>query len=471
MTAGVDCRFMWIPKRPTLALLFAGAVVHAGVMAVVYVKTGRIDGYAFQSLDGREYYGLARSLLDHGVFSTDSAPPHEPDTWRTPGYPLFLSLVMLLAGKSPAALIVAQQILSVLNVLVLFAIARRLMTPGRALAVSLLFLLEPYHLLYSTWLMSTTLTVTVLFATWYALLRAVERRTLISFAVTGALSGLLVLVRPLAILVPLAALACVVTRLLTKSRTCRSETQTRNRWVGIAVFCVFAAVTIGAWTARNYAVSGRFALSDQGGVVLAYFKATEVVLWEESRTADRYLETSLDPENVERPHRVWDDIDTRLRRRFSDSTEDQAERLTWRNIAQGNKSGVDSFQVSRWLAGIAWSMLAEAPLATLGCCIVRIGENLTFPLNLAVSPPNGVGVNRAKSLAVALPYVVLTLAAFIGMIRNRDDMSGICFPILCAAALLLATTPQVDPRFRVPIIPLLLVIAFCNVPPAAAPDA
>ena len=50
-----------------------------------------------------------------------------------------------------------------------------------------------------------------------------------------------------------------------------------------------------AWMTRNRIAAGHFALSDQSGVVVAYFKATEVVLWREGRTGDRYLETSLDP--------------------------------------------------------------------------------------------------------------------------------------------------------------------------------
>jgi hypothetical protein len=34
------------------------------------------------------------------------------------------------------------------------------------------------------------------------------------------------------------------------------------------------------------------------------------------------------------------------------------------------------------------------------------------------------------------------------------------FPVASALALLAAATPQVDPRFRVPMIPMLLLLAF-----------
>lgn len=67
---------------------------------------------------------------------------------------------------------------------------------------------------------------------------------------------------------------------------------------------------------RNLDVAGRFALSSQRGVVLAYFKAAEVTLWQEGRTRDRYLETSLDEKRAHDPHPVWESIDRRLKARF-----------------------------------------------------------------------------------------------------------------------------------------------------------
>ena len=122
---------------------------------------------------------------------------------------------------------------------------------------------------------------------------------------------------------------------------------------------------------RNRVVAGHLALADQGGVVLAYFKATEAVLWREGRTADRYLETSLDPAKADQPHAVWDEIDRRLQGTMVDLTDQQRAALRWPNLAQGNKTTMDAFEISSALTRIGWSLLTEAPASTVTCSTAR----------------------------------------------------------------------------------------------------
>lgn len=210
---------------------------------------------------------------------------------------------------------------------------------------------------------------------------------------------------------------------------------------------------------RNHSLAGHFALSHQGGVVLAYFKATEVVLWRDGRTADRYLETALDPAKAGLPHAVWEEIDARLRSRFPSLPEDERAALQWRNLAQGNKTTTDSFAVSQALSEIGRSFLLASPVTTAMCYLVRCGSILTFPLNLALKPPAGVEVDRLVSAMKGVVYLLLCLGVLARILRGRLTFEQVYFPLACVLALLLATTPQIDPRFRVPMIPLLLVVA------------
>ena len=80
---------MWQRNCPVGQLLIASVLVHTVVLLVVLGRTDSIDGYAFSSLDCGEFYKIAQNVAEHGVFSQDEAPPLKPDTWRTPGYPLF----------------------------------------------------------------------------------------------------------------------------------------------------------------------------------------------------------------------------------------------------------------------------------------------------------------------------------------------------------------------------------------------
>ena len=387
---------MWLVRRPVVVVLLASVLVHAGVVGGVCIRTGRIDGHAFDSVDCGEYYRIARNVAYHGVFSQGEEPPLEPDTWRTPGYPLFLAVSMRLLGDSPTILVLVQQVLSILNVFLLYRLASCSMGDRRAMLVAILFLLEPYHLKYSLWLMSTTLFVTTLLLAWHAWNRAIQTRRWGWFALLGGLAGFIVLVRPIGGLIPLALFVGLAVETFRLSSQSSDRSSRRAYRVSLPVSAGICLLVVGSWMLRNAQVAGHFALSDQSGAVLAYFKATEVVLWREGRSQDRYLETTLDPTKADRPHTVWEAIDTRLRAKFSSLPEDRRATLQWRNLAQGNRTTADSFAVSRALGDIGWSYLTASPISTAACCLVRCGSVLTFPLNLALKPPTGVEVGRVK---------------------------------------------------------------------------
>lgn len=446
-------------RRPVYLLFAACLVVHAGILLTARARTGRIDGYALKSLDCGEFYRLAQNLVTHRVFSTRVSESLEPDTWRTPGYPMFLALVISTLGDSPTSLVVVQQALSILNIVLLFLIARAWMSERRALLTSLLFLIEPYHLFYSLWLLSTTLFVTFLLLVWFAWKRTLSTGRSSWAAALGVVTGLTILIRPAALLVPPALAVGLFIAALAKRQAGSEPTRTAVSWTAVPIFAIACFAPVCGWMLRNQAVAGHFALSDQRGVVLAYFKSTEVELWRQGRTRDRYTETTLNAGRLNEPHIVWESIDEELREKFSSLPESQKSSLRWQNLAQGNRSRVDSFAVSAALSQIGVSRLAEHPMSTAACYLVRCGSLLTFPLNLAIKVPTGVVIDRPKAAAMGCLYLALCGLVVARMFRGCPAFAQVYFPAACTVALLLVATPQIDPRFRVPVIPLLVVLA------------
>ncbi len=445
---------MRIVKHPMLLLPTISILAGVGTLIFAHQRTGSIDGYAFSSLDGREYYQLALNLAHHGSFSQSENPPFDPDTWRTPGYPFFLAIHTLIFGDSPRSVIVVQQLLNLINTLMLAFMAQKYMNERRALLVGLLFVFEPYHHFYSLWLLPTTLFVTVLLLIWHVWHRATAPGRWQWSALLGALTGFAVLLRQISILLPVVVLVGLGIEWFRRRE---------NRKVLLRAFGVTLAammIIVGGWASRNRVVAGRFALSHQSGIVLSYFKATEVMLWRLGRTADRYVETSLDEQYAGQPHIVWEDIDARLRNRFADLPAEQLNQLQWAKLAQGNKTDLDSFEVSAALRSIGMEMLLEDPRGTLACCFVRCFSILTFPLNLAISPPaEPYAPDRLAAAAKGAIYLALMLWVLARLFRQRPPLEQVYFPLACTMALLLASTPQFDPRFRVPMIPLLLFVA------------
>jgi 4-amino-4-deoxy-L-arabinose transferase-like glycosyltransferase len=136
----------WTPRlaRP----LIAAAVVRLALLALVLVRSGTS---ALNRPDTASYLEPGRNLLLHGEFVASGLP----EISRTPGYPLFLALVSL-AGPVAAAL--AQVLLSVFSVVLVWRLARTVFHDNRiALAAAWIFAFEPLSILYSILLLSETL--------------------------------------------------------------------------------------------------------------------------------------------------------------------------------------------------------------------------------------------------------------------------------------------------------------------------
>ena len=456
-------------RHPVRLLLFAGLVVHVGVVMTARSRTNSIDGFAFRSLDGTEFYRLAQNLAERGEFTDLPDTPAKPNTWRTPGYPAFLAVCITVLGDSPAVLIGIQQILAILNVILLYLVARKGIGEARAVVAGLFFLVEPFHLFYSLWLLSTTLFVTFVLLVWIVWQRVLASDQARWVALLGLLTGLTILIRPLALLVAPALLVGLLVAKVRGPMSRAAPNRTLAPWLAATIFAIACFAPVGGWMLRNHRVAGHFGLSDQGGVVLAYFKCAEVELWRQGRAADRYLETSLSEDRLNEPHTVWDEIDKDLRKKFPSLSEEQRESLGWRTLAQGNQSEVSSFAVSEALKEVAVSRLIAHPFSTALCYLVRCGSTLTFPLNLAIFPPTGIETNRFIAAGMGWLYLVLCCIALARLLRGRLTLAQAYFPLAVTIALLLATTPQIDPRFRVPLIPLLIFMAL--LPRPVRPDA
>ena len=63
-------------------------------------------------------------------------------------------------------------------------------------------------------------------------------------------------------------------------------------------------------------------------------------------------------------------------------------------------------------------------------------------------------------MALAAPYLLLSIFFLARMLRGRFAWSDVIFPLMASAAVLVTTAPQVDPRFRVPLVPFLVFVVF-----------
>src|SRR5574337_1308122 len=162
--------------------------------------------------DAIEYLAYAHNLIQHGVFTMAPAgeTPVLGDSFRDPGYPLFLAAWMKIFHQWDswyAAVLLSQAVLSALTVVVMLCVGRRWM-PMRWLALAgLLMAVWPHSVTMSGYLLSETLFGFLTALGLLLLCHAIVRRS-IAWAVASGI-GLSLAALTNAVMLPFAFLAAL----------------------------------------------------------------------------------------------------------------------------------------------------------------------------------------------------------------------------------------------------------------------
>src|SRR3954462_7205604 len=220
--------------------------------------------------DAKIYSRIAVNLIDHGVFSADEQPADDgqfrPTLIRLPGYPLFIAAIYSIAGKENYSAVKAVQGLLHFAAAVLAALIAFYWVGGRRrrrrLAAFWTFVLAafcPFTANYSALLLTEVPTIFLMAAmmlTGMLAIRAVSfKRSLLWGALTGAIGGLVVELRPDSGLFALGLGLTMVAAELTRLGVRKAIFPTLEK--GLALTFVFCLVLL-PWAIRNQRVFGQF---------------------------------------------------------------------------------------------------------------------------------------------------------------------------------------------------------------------
>jgi acetyltransferase-like isoleucine patch superfamily enzyme len=189
--------------------------------------------------DDNRYDALAWNLARGQGYRDSSGQPESKDP---PLLPALAAGFYRLFGHHRVPVYVAQALLSVVTVGLVFGLARRLSGGGAALLAAALTAVNPDLVVFTNILLTETVFVFLLCAAMLAWERAHEQPTVPRWALTGALLGLATLARPTAQL-----LIVLVAVLGWRSRSRRRHLA----WLLLVAVAAFA-LTLAPWTVRNY---------------------------------------------------------------------------------------------------------------------------------------------------------------------------------------------------------------------------
>jgi 4-amino-4-deoxy-L-arabinose transferase-like glycosyltransferase len=253
-----------VAPRVVLALiiiLVAGAALR-GVYLHELTATPDFE-YPLVDSDYHDYW--ARGM----AFGNWASPRFEPDPelqehpyFRPPGYPYLLSLVYRIVGRGYVGPRVVQMLVGLANAALAFFIARRLFGDAAALIAAALMSLYWAFVYFEGEFLEPAFTILLMLAVVRVLMGWVERTSAVRMLVAGALMGALALVRPNALLlVPVVAWWAVW--------VLRRRAPGRRVLAGLALLFAGTVIVVAPVTIRNYSVGHEFVpISSNGGVNL-----------------------------------------------------------------------------------------------------------------------------------------------------------------------------------------------------------
>jgi len=396
-------------RRSALDLAIIVVVALAANFAYLIASNGD-----FYYPDSFTYLAPARSVLHGQGFLNQTG---EIDTLRTPGYPLLLALF----GATTLPVIVLQHVLNAFLAVSLYLIVRQ--RNGSRLAAfvaAMLFALDTPTIHYANKVLTETTFTVLLFAT-FVLALGRPRPVLL-----GILNGIMVLVRPIAIVYfVVLALFFAVRRLSFRQ---------------IAIFVIASLLLPVGWGARNAAHTGVFTVSSIAGFNMLTYRAAGALAMEDNGDFRSDLRDEANG--------LIEDADDAIQRRLSIPD------------AQELPDAVRARDYSRY----AWHVIARHPLGFIGLTVRGLLVNLFDSDWDSMQIVSLIYAPIVELTVGALPAIEFALAIIgIVLLWRTDRQMALLIALTVAYYLVISAGGEAESRFRVPLVPQIAIAAAAGV--------
>lgn len=160
-------------KRRATKVIAIALLLLAIAIRVNYVLPALVSGVALDGDALYRYHPLAQNLAAGNGFTSDGAPPYQPNSFAQPGYPAFVALFYFLTGGSRKPVVLAQIALELLTLFIVFKMCESLKLSRRVQLTSVVIgLVCPFLVSNSTFLRTEMLATFVVTLTCWMLVSA-----------------------------------------------------------------------------------------------------------------------------------------------------------------------------------------------------------------------------------------------------------------------------------------------------------
>lgn len=191
--------------------------------------------YAF---DTSSYVYPAKTLLDKGIMLDEN---NNPILFRTPGYPLIISLFYLIFGENFVPLIILQILMSVLITMMIFYIVSTYINKAAGIVACILYLSDSAEYNYVTCILTDLPFSFLVTLSLFLLIRYIKNKRKYNYILACVVINFAMLVRPnIMYFNMLLAVVLVVFAILKKVN-----------WKKVVIYVSMFVVVYGGWSTRN----------------------------------------------------------------------------------------------------------------------------------------------------------------------------------------------------------------------------
>ncbi|MBI3631147.1 MAG: glycosyltransferase family 39 protein [Candidatus Sungbacteria bacterium] len=457
-------------------LIFSTALILGFACLLSLYPRFRFETFSWSGADALEYNFLADNLAQGHGFSLRISAPYVPSAARMPGYPAIIALSKIIFhGIIPV--IIVQMAAYGAGAVLAYKIARMFLSERMSAVAGFLVVFHPYILFMAMSLMTETFFIASIMASVYFLLRYFQEHAIKQAIFSTLLLGFAALLRP----TPLYMITIWVAMVAWDGWN-RNERWKKIGLRACLVVLIFVAILV-PWMVRNKIEFGRWGFVSANS--FGFYAATSVYL------------TALH-EHI--PHQ---EARVRLQNKFETTFKDELAADT--NYPDFAYKGYDEFEYGDWFAARSSAIIKDNLGLFAREIMTSIPDFLTkdlwlhpfekydilHPANQPLTPLRRVwseqgmggltrevlarfscGSSCVFSFGIAalgrIFYLLLSVFGFVGlyfMIRSREHLArsaGLLFSLIIlyfAAAHLILTSMAGHERYRLPIVPLMIVSA------------
>lgn len=207
--------------------------------------------------DALEYNQLALSIISDKSFENFNS-------FRTPGYPLFVALLYSMSSSSVQFVLLVQIFVSLASIFLIYKIAVLFLQPKISLLSAFLFAFDTTQATYTVSLLTETLFVFLFLLSVYCFCNYLKYNNILSLCISALILGLATLVRPILIFFPVVVVPIILIE---------RDMKTTHKLIRILCFVLIFFLTVSPWLLHNYSKYGEAKLSSISGLNLLYYNA------------------------------------------------------------------------------------------------------------------------------------------------------------------------------------------------------